>query len=110
MHISYNTWTWLLIGAGLALLLCMLAYPFGYDQTVFMLGGEMTVKHGAIPYRDFLDTKPPIIFFIYGISSVIFGHHEWSIRAFDILFQIGSLFYFFKLLKRTTGDEKIAIT
>lgn len=110
MHISYNSWKWLLIGAGLALLLCMLAYPFGYDQTVFMIGGEMTVKHGAIPYRDFLDTKPPIIFFIYGISSVIFGHHEWSIRAFDIIFQIGSLFYFFKLLKRTTSDEKLAVT
>lgn len=100
----------MLIGAALALLLCMLAYPFGYDQSVFMLGGEMTVKNGAIPYRDFLDTKPPIIFFIYGISSLIFGHHEWSIRAFDIIFQIGSLFYFFKLLKRTTGDEKLAVT
>lgn len=109
MHISYTTWKWLLIGAGLALLLCMLAYPFGYDQAAFMVGGEMTVKHGAVPYRDFLDTKPPIIFIIYGISSVIFGHHEWSIRAFDILFQIGSLFYFFKLLKRMTGDEKFAL-
>jgi hypothetical protein len=109
MNISATTWKWLLIGSGLALLLMMLAYPFGYDQAAFMVGGEMTVKHGAIPYRDFIDTKPPVIFFIYGISSLIFGHHEWSIRAFDILFQIGSLFYFFKLLKRTTGDEKLAL-
>jgi hypothetical protein len=109
MHISYSTWKWLLIGSGLALLLMMLFYPFGYDQTVFMVGGELTVKHGAIPYRDFIDTKPPIIFLIYGISSVIFGHHEWSIRAFDILFQIASLFYFFTLLKRMTGDEKLAL-
>ena len=110
MYITYATWKWLLIGSGLALLVMMLAYPFGYDQGAFMVGGEMTVKHGAIPYRDFLDTKPPIIFFIYGISSLIFGHHEWSIRAFDILFQIASLFYFFKLLKRITGDEKLATT
>ncbi|MFI5264065.1 MAG: ArnT family glycosyltransferase [Candidatus Kapaibacterium sp.] len=110
MNISAATWKWLLIGSGLAMLLMMLAYPFGYDQAAFMVGGEMTVKHGAIPYRDFLDTKPPIIFFIYGISSLLFGHHEWSIRAFDILFHIGSLFYFFKLLKRATGDEKLALT
>src|SRR3979409_2609510 len=109
MHISYSTWKWVLIGCGLALMLMMLAYPFGYDQAAFMVGGEMTVKHGAIPYRDFIDTKPPVIFFIYGISSLIFGHHEWSIRAFDILFQIGSLFYFFRLLKRMTGDEKLAL-
>jgi hypothetical protein len=109
LHIRPTTWKWLLIGPGLLLLVMMLAYPFGYDQAVFMVGGEMTLKHGAIPYRDFLDTKPPIIFFIYGFSSVIFGHHEWSIRAFDILYQIVSLFYFFKILKRVTGDEKLAL-
>ena len=109
MNISYRTWKWLLIGSGIAMLLMVLTYPFGYDQAAFMVGGEMTVKHGAIPYRDFIDTKPPAIFFIYGISSLIFGHHEWSIRAFDILFQIVSLFYFFKLIKRMTGDEKLAL-
>ncbi len=109
MHISTTTWKWLLIGAGLALLLMMLAYPFGYDQAAFMVGGEMTVKHGAIPYRDFLDTKPPIIFLIYGFSSIIFGHHEWSIRAFDVLFHIVTLFYFFKILKRTLADENLAL-
>src|SRR5689334_14345546 len=98
MHMTYPTWKWLLIGSGLALLLMMLAYPFGYDQAAFMIGGEMTVKHGAITYRDFLDTKPPLIFIIYGISSVIFGHHEWSIRAFDILFHLLSLYYFYKIL------------
>lgn len=110
MHISFSTWKWLLIGFGLTLLLMMLAYPFGYDQAAFMVGGEMTMKHRAIPYRDFIDTKPPVIFFLYGISSLIFGHHEWSVRAFDILFQIASLFYFFKLLRRMTGDERLAIT
>ena len=110
MQISYSTWKWLLIGSGLVLLLMMLNYPFGYDQAAFMVGGELTMKHGAIPYKDFLDTKPPIIFIIYGVSSLIFGHHEWSIRVFDVLFQIASLFYFFKLLKRTIGDEKLAIT
>jgi hypothetical protein len=40
----------------------MLAYPFAYDQSVFAVGGEMAVKNGAIEYRDFIDTKPPIIF------------------------------------------------
>jgi len=110
MRFSEPTWKWLLIVSGLLLLLMMLFYPFGYDQAVFSVGGEMTVKQGAIPYRDFLDTKPPLIFYLYALSSIIFGHHEWSIRAFDILFQIGSLFYFFKILKRTTGDEKLALS
>ena len=109
MQISTHTWKWLLIGTGLALLAMMIAYPFGYDQMVFMLGGEMTVKHGAIPYRDFLDTKPPVIFFIYGIASTVFGHHEWSIRAFDALFQIAVLFYFFRTLRRLLKNENAAL-
>jgi hypothetical protein len=110
MQLSYPTWKWLLIGSGFLLLLTMLFFPFGYDQVAFMVGGEMTIKHGAIPYRDFLDTKPPIIFMIYGIASVLFGHHEWSIRIFDIIFQIGTLFYFFTIIKRFTGDEKLALS
>ena len=109
MYIGTATWKWLLLVSGLVLLLMMLAYPFGYDQMAFMIGGEMTIKHGALPYRDFLDTKPPIIFFIYGISSLLFGHHEWSIRIFDVLFHIVTLSYFFSILKRTTGDEKLAL-
>ena len=56
MNISNETWNWLLIGSGLLLLLMMLAYPLGYDELLFMIGGEMTVKRGAICYRDFLDT------------------------------------------------------
>lgn len=87
----------------------MLAYPFGYDQSVFSVGGEMSIKHGAVTYRDFLDTKPPLVFTIYGISSVVFGHHEWSPRALDILFHIVTLFYFYRILRRTLRDERVAL-
>ncbi|MEP7234200.1 MAG: glycosyltransferase family 39 protein [Ignavibacteriota bacterium] len=109
MNISAISWRWILICSGVLLLLMMLAFPFGYDQAAFMIGGEMTIKPGAIPYRDFLDTKPPVIFIIYGLASLLFGHHEWSIRAFDILFQIGTLLYFFKILSRISGDKKFAL-
>ena len=86
----------------------MLAYPFGYDQAAFMVAGEMGIKHGAVTYRDFLDTKPPLIFVIYGLASVIFGHHEWSIRAFDILYHIASLLVLYKVFKRVLADETVA--
>ena len=88
------------------LLACMLAFPFGYDQSVFAVGGEAVLKVGAFPGRDILDTKPPIIFFIYSLSSVIFGHHQWSIRALDIIYHLVTLTYFYAILKRVIGDEK----
>ncbi len=86
----------------------MLAYPFGYDQAAFMVAGEMGIKHGAVTYRDFLDTKPPLIFVIYGLASVIFGHHEWSIRAFDILYHIASMVVLYKVFKRVLADDTVA--
>ncbi len=99
-----------LIASAALLLLSMLAYPFGYDQAAFMVAGEMGIKHGAVTYRDFLDTKPPLIFVIYGLASLIFGHHEWSIRAFDILYHIASLFVLYKVFKRVLADETVAFT
>ena len=80
---------------------CMLFYPMGYDQAVFGVGGEMILKHHAIPYRDFLDTKPPIIFYIYASAIGIFGHHDWAIRTFDIVFQLSCSFYFYRILRRS---------
>lgn len=83
----------------LLMLLATIFYPFGYDQAVFSTAGEMILR-GAAPYRDFLDTKPPLIFYIYAFAIGIFGQHEWSVRAFDIIYQLVSAFYFFRILRR----------
>ena len=100
----------LLIIAGVLVLGTMLAYPFGNDQAIFSIGGDMMVNHKAIEYRDFIDTKPPLIFLIYGAALWVFGHHEWSIRAFDVLFHLVTLLYFYKVLLRTLGNKTTAFT
>lgn len=91
------------------MLLGILCYPFGYDQAAFSVAGEMISRIGAIPYRDFLDTKPPLIFFLYSLASLIFGHHEWSIRAFDVLYQAGAAFYLYKITTRYTERSEALI-
>jgi hypothetical protein len=98
-----------LIASGAMLLVMMLFYPFGYDQAAFSVGGDMVLKNGAVPFRDFLDTKPPFIFYIYSVALFIFGHHDWSIRAFDILFHFAALFYFYKVLVNVLKNEDHAL-
>lgn len=98
-----------LIASGAMLLVMMLFYPFGYDQAAFSVGGDMVLKNGAVPFRDFLDTKPPFIFYIYSVGLFIFGHHDWSIRAFDILFHFAALFYFYKVLVSVLKNEDQAL-
>ena len=96
-----HKWLAAIIGLSIIMLLCTIFYPFGYDQAAFSVGGEMILKHGAVPYRDFLDTKPPLIFYIYALATALFGHHEWSIRGLDIFFQAGASLYFVTILRKS---------
>lgn len=82
----------------------MVCYPIGYDQAVFQVGGRM-ILHGSIPWRDFIDTKPPLIFYIYSAASVLFGDHAWSIRAFDAIYQILCAWYFMRIVRRSPGPN-----
>jgi hypothetical protein len=89
------------------MLMSLLSLPLGYDQAIFQIGGEMVIKHGAIPYRDFLEIKQPLIFYIYSAAIFLFGSHEWSIRLFDILYHLVTLFLFYKLLSKVYDDKRL---
>ncbi len=93
---------------GAVSLVAMLAYPFAYDQVAFFIGGESIIKDGAIPYRDYLDTKPPLIFYLYGLASFIFGHNQWGIRLIDVLWQIGTAILLYRLVLKQVGSESLA--
>ncbi len=81
------------------ILAAMICYPAGYDQSAFRIGGNL-VREGAVPFRDFLDTKPPVIFYIYALATTIFGDHDAAIRIFDALYQLAAMWLFFRLLER----------
>lgn len=85
----------------------MLFLPAGSDIYIFSTGGKM-IQDGYFPYKDFIDSKPPGIFYLYaGIHSIL-GSELLSIRIFDCLYHIISLTFFFFLLKRYTGDIRTA--
>lgn len=86
----------------------MLVYPFGYDQNVFMVGGEKFVGQGAIPFRDVMDTKPMLIMYIYGWASAIFGHEYYSIRIVDGIYHLAALYVYFRILRRYFATEILA--
>lgn len=86
----------------------MLVYPFGYDQNVFMVGGEKLVQEGAIPFRDVMDTKPMLIMYIYGWASALFGHEYYSIRIVDALYHLVALYIYFRILRRYFATDTLA--
>ncbi len=63
---------------------CTLAYPFGHDQGVHFYVGREWLEHGALPYRDAFDYKPPGIFLIHALLIAVFGEHQWPIRLAEL--------------------------
>lgn len=71
------------VGAAI-LLFPTIFWPFDYDQGTFAYGGS-AILHGAKPYIDFWDIKPPNIFYTYATAFAIFGNSVQAIRIFDYL-------------------------
>jgi 4-amino-4-deoxy-L-arabinose transferase-like glycosyltransferase len=98
---------WLVAGVMLLLLVPTLFYPIGPDQGMFLLGGEKILR-GAIHYRDIVDVKPPIIYYVYAAVAATLGTSEISIRIFDLLLQAATILTIITLVRRCTGHDRWA--
>jgi hypothetical protein len=57
--------------------LAELALPLSTDQALYSLVGQ-AVHHGAVPYREYTDLKPPGIFYLRAALGVVPGADAWS--------------------------------
>lgn len=101
--------TFIIAVIGGLLLSLLIVFPPHYDQYVFYVGGEKLVGEGAVPFRDLMDTKPGLIFYIYGISTWLFGHSLYAARWLDFLFHLGALYYFYVIIRREFNRHDIAL-
>jgi hypothetical protein len=53
----------------------------GYDEEFFTWGGWCITK-GLVPYRDFSDFKPPIVFLTHALAIGLFGAKDFGFRTF----------------------------
>lgn len=75
----------LFVAAALVCCWFTLFYPYGRDQGLFHYIGREWFR-GALPYRDAIEHKPPVIFLVYGVANLLLGEHMWSVRVLEILF------------------------
>jgi hypothetical protein len=80
-----HTWffTFLVI-LGLSWAITSLTWPLGWDQGIFAWVGDV-INQGGLPYRDAWDIKGPLSYYIFAGAQLLFGHHMWAIRLFDLL-------------------------
>lgn len=101
--------TLLLAGVCLLLLLPLVFFPFGPDNSLFYLAGKKIVEQGAIHYVDIVDVKPPPIYHFNALAILLFGDSAASPRILDLLLQLLALAGTFLLVRRIAGRDLEAI-
>ena len=61
---------WLVYLSLMMLLAPILFFPIATDTAIFIQAGKI-IAHGGLPYVDFIDIKPPFIYFIFAFSISI---------------------------------------
>lgn len=102
-------WVWVLGWCAILLIaLPSLMAPMDMDGALFYISG-LKILHGQVPYRDFLDLKPPGIYYIYAAAIALFGEHGWAIRLFDLLIQTGTIALLMVMIRRVTQSDRWAL-
>ena len=68
----------------------MLGAPLGYDEQYFVWTGWSVLK-GSVPYKDFLEFKPPVLFLTHALALKLCGFAGMKFRWFFLVFVVGSL-------------------
>lgn len=75
----------LLVGAALLFGSATLLYPFGGDQGLYYYVGREWSR-GAVPYRDAMEQKTPLVFLLHAVLVLLTGPNMWAIRAAELAF------------------------
>ena len=86
--------------------------PFMRDEG-FYAASAAAMLDGQVPYVDFFDNKPPMIFVWYAASFLLFGHEVWAPRVMvALLTSLSVLLLYFnaRLLFSSHGKAATAAT
>ena len=80
----------------------------GFDEHYFLWEG-FSLSRGMVPYRDFQEFKPPVIFLVNALGLKLFGLQEMAYRnVFSILALCAFLTFAIALLSRRTSRLFVA--
>jgi 4-amino-4-deoxy-L-arabinose transferase-like glycosyltransferase len=100
--INLNFVTWVAAALILAISIIIRYYAFSMpvvgDESVYgILGKKMMM--GAELYKDIYEMKPPLLFYVYGISTAIFGWGTTSLRTIGLLLVLFNSFLIFSFAR-----------
>jgi 4-amino-4-deoxy-L-arabinose transferase-like glycosyltransferase len=85
----------------------ILYFPISIHHAIYTRGAE-SILEGSKPYADFVDIKPPFIYYLFAFKISLFGSGEMSLRIFDLLWQAITLTLLIFTVFKRTGDRLAA--
>lgn len=95
---------WLIYLSLMILLEPVLFFPIATDTAIFVQAGKI-ITQGGLPYVNFIDIKPPFIYYIFAFISAIFGTSEFGIHLFDFIIQSLTAILIFKLIGKSSKSR-----
>lgn len=96
---------WLVIGVvTAAFIVPTIPLPLGPDSSMFFVSAQKILHEGAVHYRDIVDVKPPLIYYLYAFA-LLFGESSYSIRILDVLIQLATCAGIALLVRRAQGSD-----
>lgn len=100
-------WIGLLVVGDIILAGRQLGAPSGFDESYFVWEG-WAVNHHLVPYRDFMEFKPPVVFWMNGLALRLFGTSGFGFRWLFILSLVLATVLLFVVLCRRGADRALA--
>ncbi len=74
----------------------------GTDNAIFLLMGDK-IRQGALPFRDWYDHKPPLIFYLDAAGLWLGNGSRWGVWAIELFSLAAASLFGFAFLKRYFG-------
>ncbi len=91
------------------ILLPIIFFPISSDLAIFTLAGKNIIE-GSMIYKDFVDLKPPMIYYLFAVIYKFFGSSEVILRLFDYMMQLFGVGLIMSVVCRHTEKTNLAIS
>jgi hypothetical protein len=97
---------WIIVGVlAVAALAPTIGLPLGPDSAMFFVSAQKILHQGAAPYRDIVDVKPPLLYYVYAAIMGVFGETAVALRIVDVLVQSLTCAAIAALVRRSNGGD-----
>jgi len=72
-------------------------FVLSFDEAIWHYIGRNWLHHALPPYSGGVDNKSPFIFFLFGLSDMLFGPNYWFPRLIGTACELTGLFFLYKV-------------